>query len=291
MQRLLLEHFEADISHVEIHRIVAVAFPEVRRRMDKGTKTCVYDGVVLLPSCGLLSSEAAGQTSPQPESASDTWAMSVQERAPYSSSLASVSTSVPMPRSQPLRGAVASSDHLVRSAAGVNWEVVTHVLLQEMENLRASGCPSLLEGPLSKSDLDSFSLTEIQDTLRSCSPHLWDMLCALASRPNISSADWKGSEISRLGATVTSSLMMKFRDARANGMQLLTSLVLIAKGTKKEAITHLNHLGICLSYQQAWRRLQSLAAADQGSVFHQPLLWVYDNLNIYRGVRHERKGG
>ena len=115
MQRLLLEHFEADISHVEIHRIVAVAFPEVRRRMDKGTKTYVYDGIVLLPSCGLLSREAAGQTSPQPESASDTWAMSVQERAPYSSSLASVSTSVPMP----LRGAVASSDHLVRSAAGV----------------------------------------------------------------------------------------------------------------------------------------------------------------------------
>ena len=87
---------------------------------------------------------------------------------------------------------------------------VTHVLLEEVEDshVRDSGCcPCMLEKPLLQSDLDSFLLREIQDTLRPCAPHL--LLCALASRPAISSATSKGSEISRLEATVTSFLMMK----------------------------------------------------------------------------------
>ena len=73
-----------------------------------------------------------------------------------------------------------------------------------------NGCARLLpavEKPLLQSDLDSFLLREIQDTLRPCAPHL--LLCGLASRPAISSATSKGSEISRLEATVTSFLMMK----------------------------------------------------------------------------------
>ena len=75
---------------------------------------------------------------------------------------------------------------------------------------RASGCClCMLEKPLLQSDLDSFLLREIQDTLQpcTCAPHL--LLCALSSRPAILSATSKGSEISRLEATVTSFLMMK----------------------------------------------------------------------------------
>ena len=77
--------------------------------------------------------------------------------------------------------------------------------------------------------------------LQSYSPHL-------DSRSTVSSPTLE--DTSRVGATIASCLMLKFRDAKASGMQLLATLVLIAKGTKKEAITTLNHLGVALSYQQ-----------------------------------------
>ena len=103
------------------------------------------------------------------------------------------------------QGAVASSS---RSAG--RPKVVTHFLLEEMEDphVRASGCsPCMVEKPILESDLDSFLVRKIQDTLRPCAPHL--LLCALASLLAISSATSKDSEISRPQATVTSFLMMK----------------------------------------------------------------------------------
>ena len=104
-----------------------------------------------------------------------------------------------------MQGAVASS---IRSAG--SRKVVIHVLLKEVEDphVRASSCcPCMLKKPLLQSDLDSFLFREIQDTLQPCAPYL--LLCALASRPTISSATSKGSEISHLEATVTCFLIMK----------------------------------------------------------------------------------
>ena len=119
--------------------------------------------------------------------------------------------------------------------------MVTHALCEEMEGLRASACSPLLEGPLSPSDLDLSSLPKIQDALQSYSPHL-------DSRSTVSSPTSEAT--SRVGATIASSLMLKFRDAKASGMQLLATLIPIAKGTKKEAMTTLNHLGVALSYHK-----------------------------------------
>ena len=106
--------------------------------------------------------------------------------------------------------------------------------------------------------------------MQSYSPHLWNLLCALVSRSTVSSPTSEAT--SRVGATIASSLMLKFRDAKASWMQLLTTLVLIAKGTKKEAITTLDHLGVALSYQQTWRRLQSMSTEGEDRVSYLRIL-------------------
>ena len=46
MQQLLLEEFQADISHLETSRIVAMTFPEAQRKFNYKTKAYVYSGLV-----------------------------------------------------------------------------------------------------------------------------------------------------------------------------------------------------------------------------------------------------
>eukprot|EP00118_Oscarella_pearsei_P007217 m.34573 g.34573 ORF g.34573 m.34573 type:complete len:252 (+) comp31999_c0_seq2:517-1272(+) len=92
-------------------------------------------------------------------------------------------------------------------------------------------------------------------------------------------------------AVLAELIILKYCDARISGLQLLTTFMLIAKGTNREAKGHLNHMGVCQSYVQAWRRLTSIACDPRRlqNVIDEPCLWVYDNLNIFKGVRHERK--
>ena len=54
----------------------------------------------------------------------------------------------------------------------------------------------------------------------------------------------------RLKAAITESVILKQRETRASGIQLLTSFMLVSKGTSREVITHLNRMGICMSYSQ-----------------------------------------
>ena len=59
-----------------------------------------------------------------------------------------------------------------------------------------------------------------------------------------------------------------------------------------QAITTLNHAGVCSSYTSAWKYLQQLTLeakyTEEVKTGHR--LWVYDNLNLHQGVRHEREG-
>lgn len=59
-----------------------------------------------------------------------------------------------------------------------------------------------------------------------------------------------------------------------------------------QAITVLNHAGICVSYQTAWKYLQKLTdeAHYQEVVRSGHWQWVFDNLNMHQPVRHEREG-
>ena len=54
----------------------------------------------------------------------------------------------------------------------------------------------------------------------------------------------------------------------------------------------LNHAGVCVSNQTAWKYLQLLTteARYQEVVRSGHWLWVFDNCNMNQHVRHEREG-
>ena len=59
-----------------------------------------------------------------------------------------------------------------------------------------------------------------------------------------------------------------------------------------QAITALNHAGVCMSYTGTWNLLRELiVVADYSErVKHGRWIWIYDNFNIHQTTRHERQG-
>ena len=54
----------------------------------------------------------------------------------------------------------------------------------------------------------------------------------------------------------------------------------------------LNHAGVCVSYWSAWKYLRALTneALYIERVRTDHWIWVFDNLNFQKHVRHERQG-
>lgn len=54
----------------------------------------------------------------------------------------------------------------------------------------------------------------------------------------------------------------------------------------------LNHAGVCLSYYSTWEHLRKMADESKflERIQQHQHLFVYDNLNIYTAVHHEREG-
>lgn len=61
---------------------------------------------------------------------------------------------------------------------------------------------------------------------------------------------------------------------------------------KTQAMSVLNHAGICLSYNATWIYLTKLIeeADYMGQLKEGQWLWIYDNLNLHQTIRHERQG-
>ena len=59
-----------------------------------------------------------------------------------------------------------------------------------------------------------------------------------------------------------------------------------------QVITFLNHAGLSSSYYSTWEHLKRLT--DEARFLQlikiDHWLWIYDNLNFYQTVRHEREG-
>ena len=259
-------------------RIVSAAFPNARRKMCSATKCYVYYGIAPIPGVDMDATASRSFQRLSEES------LVGKEMPTLSSNPIVPCHSMPSVQSQLPMGPLA-----VDARREINWDSVFQTLADELEAVRVSGSLSLLDGPVSLPSLEMFSVREIQQTLETYSPRLWTLLQRLVHSPCVDSS----SEASaRTKATISESLILKHRDPRASGMQLLTTFMLIAKGTNKEVITHLNHMGVCMSYSQAWRRLKSIASDPAGlqQLVDKPLLWVYDNLNIYQRVHHERSG-
>ena len=123
----------------------------------------------------------------------------------------------------------------------ISWQCVEEMLSKEMDAVMEYGCSSLVGGPLTASDLDAFSVSDIQDSFKIWSPHLWSLLETLVRRPTSQSVE------STVSPTIVASLLLKSIFPRADGLQLLMIYLLMAKGTQKQVITTLNHLDVCLS--------------------------------------------
>lgn len=59
-----------------------------------------------------------------------------------------------------------------------------------------------------------------------------------------------------------------------------------------QAMSTLNHAGICMLAVQTWNYLRQLSAEARylEVIKSGRWIWVYDNLNIHKAVRHERQG-
>ena len=169
MQQLFLEEFQADISHVEISCIVAVAFPAVGRKFNYKTKAYVYSGLVPIAS--------SSSTQPQQTEQLHSACASLHPLVPLPSMTDDqLSRSAPAMQWNPSAGTGLQSLDLI-----IDWSQVEEVLVAELEALDHSECQSLLHGPLSQSDLSTFSVREIHSTFEHCSPCLWKLLGRLST--------------------------------------------------------------------------------------------------------------
>ena len=126
----------------------------------------------------------------------------------------------------------------------------------------------------------------------------------------LGSSAWRAAVCTHLNA----------RSARVKGLQLIVSLVLVARATGRQvytctcniicinvqctctctcteinlqAMTLLNHVGVySMSYNATWDLL--LALTQQANLLSKiqggHWIWVYDSLNIHSPTRHERQG-
>ena len=62
--------------------------------------------------------------------------------------------------------------------------------------------------------------------------------------------------------------------------------------TLLQAITVLNSAGVCVFYSTAWKYLKELTLGARYLEIIQSghWMWLYDNVNLLQGVRHERDG-
>ena len=165
-------------------------------------------------------------------------------------------------------------------------------------------CPNTVE------HFKSFLVDNILAEIGHQAPDVYHLLCRLA-RKGIEDGDENADSLKTVIALCT---LLKGRSVRVLGVQLLITFMLIARATSKQvnylgnygtdlilstttllwlqAITALNHAGVCVSYWAAWKYLRTLAneALYLERVHTDHWIWVFDNLNFRKHVRHERQG-
>ena len=185
--------------------------------------------------------------------------------------------------------------------------------------IRKLTSPSTLlsHGSDTPEQLEKFTLNAVIAELRVLAPDLLSLFCTLGETRRNANEE-QGLMTEDIKALCSLCILLNARSMRVKGLQLMISMMLTARGTSKQvhyyfnesyfalyhifeyhlycthlkAITDLNHVGVCLSYQQTWNYLKSLV--QQSNFTHQvqqgSWLWVYDNLNIHQRIHHERQG-
>ena len=162
----------------------------------------------------------------------------------------------------------------------LQWQTVLQVLQQELDTLYQAGGP-FMEGPSTTKLLQDFSVSLLHDQLVEHSPLLNSIVTSLNCPAPDSAQD---HVIHRIQGISALSILARRRSTKMKGLQLLISLMLVARAVNKQVIASLNYLGICLSYTQTmeWvKRLVKEVASDVSLKEGQWML-VYDNVNFQK---------
>ena len=106
-----------------------------------------------------------------------------------------------------------------------------------MENLVRSQDP---EGPTSEDPSCKFSLEHIHHHMKTQAPQLFDLLLTLILplvRYDNTDPEHHVKD-AESGAVYTMAMLLKYRSQRSMGLPLITSLMMISRGTNREVIYH-----------------------------------------------------
>ena len=186
--------------------------------------------------------------------------------------------------------------------------ISSHLLAQQMDSLLQHG-HHIIHGPSTPDHFHGFSMEAIIDDIRTSAPSVYQLFLHLGDTGRNVIGETSAEQRKAIMSLCT---MLNARSQKVNGMQLLLSLMLIARATSKQvstinirfgvvylivsctsqAITVLNNAGVCMSYRMSWEYLRKLTTeAEYLQVVRcGHWLWVYDNVNLHQKVRHEREG-
>ena len=185
-------------------------------------------------------------------------------------------------------------------------EIDSVVCSRQMQHVR--------HGPDTVEHFNEFSMSNVIAELQASCPHVYKLIQQLGTTMrNANDGEVSGEERKGVMAICT---LLNARSARVKGMQLMVSLMLVARGAGRQvymytyirtnmhsndvkytivhfqAMTLLNHAGVCMSYSATWEHLLDLTQQANLLSKIQSGHWIlaYDNLNVHCSIRHERQG-
>ena len=204
--------------------------------------------------------------------------------------------------------------HLERENADLRCAVLQPDVLDSQLQALMNSSHSAYHGPDTVPHFESFSVDSVITELRTHCPDVFRLLNTLGRVDRCE--DPSNAQVTQLKSIISLLTLLKCRSVKVLGVQLLLSFMLIARATSKQvklfyskttctciynifftyihaqAISVLNHSGVCVSYNTAWKYLKHLTqeAKYLEVVRDGHWLWVYDYLNALQSVRHEREG-
>ena len=116
----------------------------------------------------------------------------------------------------------------------VNWDAVTAIMIQEMEDLVRSQEQMLPQGPTSPESVGTLSVSAITQHMQHSAPHLFGLLSALTLPPVRYQQGHHHRKDHEKGAVFALSTLMKLGGDRAISTTLLMTLMMIARGTNRQ---------------------------------------------------------
>lgn len=126
---------------------------------------------------------------------------------------------------------------------------------------------------------------QLQHPFMKYAPQLTQTIRSLGRRPDIIR-----SSVLNIHSLAVLSIIAKKQDDKLKGLQLLISLMMVARSASKWLFETFNHLGSCLSYSQTWDYVRKFATETARSTELKEGIWIvaYDNITIHKKVQHER---